>query len=174
MAGAIDTLVVATGGGGFTAGQAAWFQDRVQIVSVEPEISQCLRAALAAGAPVPVPVSGLAADSLGAKQVGAVPWQIVRRFVDDAVTVPDDDISAAQRALWDDLRLVVEPGGAAALAAIRSRRLPPRARRAGRRGRVRYELRPVHGHRNGGLIVSRGRGAAACPAWRRCTRRPRT
>ena len=105
---------MATGGGGFTAGQAAWFQDRVKIVSVEPESSQCLRAALAAGAPVPVPVSGLAADSLGAQQIGTVPWQIVRHFVDVAVTVPDDEISAAQRALWDDLRLVVEPGGAAA------------------------------------------------------------
>jgi threonine dehydratase len=118
--GAVDTLVVATGGGGFTAGQAAWFQDRVKIVSVEPENSQCLRAALAADAPVPVPVSGLAADSLGARQLGDVPWQIVRHFVDEAVTVPDDEISAAQRALWDDLRLVVEPGGAAAFAAIRS------------------------------------------------------
>jgi threonine dehydratase len=119
-AGAVDTLVVATGGGGFTAGQAAWFQDRVKIVSVEPESSQCLRAALAADAPVPVPVSGLAADSLGAKQLGEVAWQIVRHFVDEAVTVSDDEIGAAQRALWDDLRLVVEPGGAAAFAAIRS------------------------------------------------------
>ena len=69
---------------------------------------------------MPVPVSGLAADSLGARQLGDVPWQIVRHFVDDAVTVSDDEISAAQRALWDDLRLVVEPGGAAAFAAIRS------------------------------------------------------
>jgi threonine dehydratase len=118
--GAFDTLVVATGGGGFTAGQAAWFRDRVRIVSVEPESSQCLRAALAAGAPAEVTVAGLAADSLGAKRIGAVPWSIVRHFVDEAVVVSDDDIRAAQRALWDDLRLIVEPGGAAALAAIRS------------------------------------------------------
>lgn len=117
--GAFDTLVVATGGGGFTAGQAAWFRDRVKIVSVEPESSQCLRAALAAGHPVEVPVSGVAADSLGAKRIGAVPWSIVRHFVDEAVVVGDDDILAAQRALWNDLRLIVEPGGAAALAAIR-------------------------------------------------------
>ncbi|MGD9701878.1 MAG: threonine/serine dehydratase [Acidimicrobiia bacterium] len=118
--GAFDTVVVASGGGGFTAGQAAWFQDRIKIVSVEPESSQCLRAALAAGGPVTVPVSGLAADSLGAKQLGDVPWQIVRHFVDEAVTVADDDIVGAQRQLWDDLRLVAEPGGAAAFAAIRS------------------------------------------------------
>ncbi len=115
-----DTLIVATGGGGFTAGQAAWVQDRVRVVSVEPETSQCLRAALAAGAPVDVPVSGLAADALGAKRIGAVPWSVVRRYVDEAVTVTDDDIRAAQRELWSAFRLIVEPGGAAALAAIRS------------------------------------------------------
>lgn len=118
--GGFDTLVVASGGGGFIAGQAAWFRDRVRIVSVEPETSQCVRAALTAGAPVQVTVGGVAADSLGAKLIGAVPWSIVRHFVDDAVVVSDDDIRAAQRALWDEFRLIVEPGGAAALAAIRS------------------------------------------------------
>ncbi len=118
--GDVDTLVVASGGGGFTAGQAAWFRDRVRVVSVEPESSQCLRAALRAGAPVDVEVAGVAADSLGAKQIGAVPWAVVRHYVDEAVVVADDDIRAAQRAIWDDLRLISEPGGAAALAAIRT------------------------------------------------------
>ncbi len=118
--GEIDTLVVATGGGGFTAGQAAWFRDRVRIVSVEPETSQCLRAALGRGAPVDVEVAGVAADSLGAKQIGRVPWEVVRRYVDEAVVVSDDDIRAAQRAIWDEFRLVSEPGGAAALAAIQT------------------------------------------------------
>jgi threonine dehydratase len=117
--GGIDTLVVASGGGGFTAGQAAWLTDRVRVVSVEPESSQCVRAALAAGGPVDVAVAGVAADSLGARRIGAVPWAVVRRYVDDAVVVGDDDIRAAQRAIWDDLRLISEPGGAAALAAIR-------------------------------------------------------
>jgi threonine dehydratase len=116
--GDIDTLVVASGGGGFTAGQAAWFRDRVRVVSVEPETSQCLRAALAAGAPINVEVAGVAADSLGAKQIGRVPWEVVKRYVDEAVVVTDDDIRASQRAIWDDLRLISEPGGAAALAAI--------------------------------------------------------
>jgi threonine dehydratase len=115
--GPFDTLVVANGGGGFVAGQAAWFRDRVRIVSVEPETSQCLRQALIAGRPVPVTVSGIAADSLGA-QLGEVPWAISRHFVDEAVVVSDDAIRAAQRALWNDLRLVVEPGGAAAYAAV--------------------------------------------------------
>lgn len=114
-----DTLVVAAGGGGFVAGQAAWFRDRARIVSVEPVTSQCLRAARAAGEPVDVEVAGVAADSLGARRLGAVPWSVVRHFVDESVVVTDDDIRAAQRELWDELRLIAEPGGAAALAAIR-------------------------------------------------------
>lgn len=118
--GAFDTILVAAGGGGFIAGQAAWFGDRVRIVSVEPETSQCLRAARLAGEPVEVGVSGVAADSLGARRLGTVPWSLVRRFVDESVVVPDDAITAAQRELWDDLRLIAEPGGAAALAAIRT------------------------------------------------------
>jgi threonine dehydratase len=117
--GQFDTLVVANGGGGFVAGQAAWCRDRVKIVSVEPELSQCLRPALLAGERVPVTVGGIAADSLGA-QLGAIPWAISRHFVDEAVLVADDEIRAAQKALWNDLRLVVEPGGAAAYAAVLS------------------------------------------------------
>jgi threonine dehydratase len=123
--GQFDTLVVANGGGGFVAGQAAWFRDRVKIVAVEPELSQCLRPALLAGERVPVQVGGIAADSLGA-QLGAVPWAISRRFVDEAVLVADDDIRAAQRVMWSDLRLVVEPGGAAAYAALMTGAVPQR------------------------------------------------
>lgn len=115
-----DTLLVATGGGGFTAGQAAWVRDRVKVVSVEPETSRCLHAAVEAGAPTTVTVAGLASDSLGARRIGDVPWSIVQHFVDAAVVVPDDEIRAAQQALWRHLRLVAEPGGAAALAALRS------------------------------------------------------
>lgn len=115
-----DTVLVASGGGGFTAGQAAWFAGRKRVVSVEPETSQSLRAARLAGEPVDVAVSGVAADSLGAKRLGAVAWTIVEHFVADSVTVTDDAIRAAQRLLWDRLRLVAEPGGAAALAALHS------------------------------------------------------
>lgn len=118
--GAVDTLLVATGGGGFVAGQAAWFAGRTKVVSVEPATSQCLRAALDAGGPVDVEVAGIAADSLGTARIGAVPWEVVRRHVHDAVVVDDDEIRAAQRAIYDGLRLIAEPGGAAALAALRS------------------------------------------------------
>ena len=73
-----------------------------------------------AGAPVDVEVAGVAADSLGAKQIGRVPWEVVRRYVDEAVVVSDDDIRVTQRAIWDEFRLISEPGGAAALAAFRT------------------------------------------------------
>ena len=114
----LDTVLVAVGGGGLIGGIASWYGDRVKLVSVEPETSQCLAAALAAGEPVDVPVSGVAADSLGARRIGDVPFVAARAHVDEAVVVPDEAIVAAQRALWADLRIVAEPGGAAALAAL--------------------------------------------------------
>lgn len=123
----LDTLLVATGGGGFTAGQAAWWSGRVRVVSVEPENSCCLHAARLAGAPTPVTVAGVAADSLGARRLGDVAWSVVQRHVAESVVVSDVEIRAAQRVLWDRLRLVVEPGGATALAALRSGAYVPAA-----------------------------------------------
>jgi threonine dehydratase len=120
-----DTVLVAVGGGGLIAGVAAWFGSSVKVVSVEPVTIPALHAALAAGRPVEVPVSGLAADSLGAKRIGDVPWQCVDGVVRESVLVSDDDIRAAQRRLFEQLRLVVEPGGAAATAALLSRAYRP-------------------------------------------------
>lgn len=115
----LDTVLVATGGGGLTAGAAVWFGGgATKVVSVEPDTSRCLAAALEAGEPVAVPVSGLAADSLGARRVGAVNFACAQAAGVHAVTVSDDAIRDAQRALWRTLRLVAEPGGAAALAAL--------------------------------------------------------
>jgi threonine dehydratase len=117
----LDTVLTSTGGGGLTSGTAAWFgTGGVRVVSVEPETSQCMAAALAAGEPLPVAVEGMAIDSLGARQVGAVPFAICSALGVQAVTVTDDAIRCAQRALWQGLRLVVEPGGAASFAAILS------------------------------------------------------
>ena len=117
--GAYDTLLISTGGGGFIAGQAAWVRDSRRIVSVEPYASCCLHQARVNGETTLVEVGGVAADSLGTNRLGEYAWSIVREYVDDAVLVTDDDIRAAQYALWDEFRLVVEPGGAAALAALR-------------------------------------------------------
>jgi threonine dehydratase len=115
----LATVLVAVGGGGLVAGVAAWFIGRgVRVVAVEPETSCCLAAARRAGRPVPVEVRGLAADSLGARQLGEVPWAVARHGVAQAVSVPDVAIVQAQRALWNECRLAAEPGGATALAAL--------------------------------------------------------
>jgi threonine dehydratase len=116
----VDTILVATGGGGLIGGMAAWAEGTPRIVSVEPEASACLHAALAAGHPVDVGVSGIAVDSLGARRVGALPFALAEAHVAAAVLVPDDAIRAAQRLLWDALRIVTEPGGATALAGLLS------------------------------------------------------
>jgi threonine dehydratase len=113
-------VLVALGGGGLAGGMACWWGRAVRLVVVEPETSCCWAAARAAGRPVPVPVSGLAADSLGAREVGGLAFAALTAAGAESVTVPDAAIAAAQRALWARFRLVAEPGGAAALAAIAS------------------------------------------------------
>jgi threonine dehydratase len=117
---ALDSVVVAVGGGGLIAGIAAWFRRRVRVVGVEPTASATMTAALAAGEPVVAPVGGIAADSLGSARVGDHTFEIVRDQVDRVVLVEDDAIRAAQRWYWDVCRAVVEPGGAAALAALQA------------------------------------------------------
>ena len=123
----LDTVLVAVGGGGLIAGIAAWYGRRVRVVGVEPEGSRCLQASLEAGSPVDVTVDSIAADSLGARNPGQLVYDIARESVDHVALVPDDAIVAAQRLLWDRLRIAAEPGGAAALAALVSGRYAPRA-----------------------------------------------
>jgi threonine dehydratase len=121
----IDTLLVATGGGGLIGGIAAWYAGGVRVVSVEPEAAPTLHDALKAGHPVDAPAGGIAADSLAPRRVGRLMFPIARQFVGDAVLVTDDAIRDAQRRLWDILRVAAEPGGAAALAALLSGRYRP-------------------------------------------------
>ena len=111
-------LLVATGGGGLIGGIAAWYASSAEVVSVEPESCPTLHDALRAGHPVDAQVGGLAADSLGARQVGSLMFPIAQAHVAASVLVPDAAIARAQRLLWDRLRLVAEPGGATALAAL--------------------------------------------------------
>jgi threonine dehydratase len=116
----VDTVLMGVGGGGPLAGIAAWCGDRVRVIGVEPEGCASMTAALAAGEPVVVPVGGAGSDSLGAARVGDHVFPIVRDRVDRMALVTEDQIREAQRALWSDVRLIVEPGGAAAFAALRS------------------------------------------------------
>jgi threonine dehydratase len=118
----IDTVLVAVGGGGLIGGVAAWFAGRVKVVAVEPELAPTLHRALAAGRPVDADAGGIAADSLAPKRVGSLMFPIAQAFIAQSVLVSDVEIQAAQRALWDVLRVVTEPGGAAAFAALLSSR----------------------------------------------------
>lgn len=121
----IDTLLVAVGGGGLIGGIAAWFAGKLKVVAVEPEGAPTLHRALEAGEPVDAPAEGIAADSLAPKQVGKIMFPIAQRHVDGVVLVTDDAIRAAQSALWNGVRVVAEPGGAAAFAALLSGRYVP-------------------------------------------------
>lgn len=121
----ITTLLVAVGGGGLIAGIASWFQGRIQVVGVEPELAPTLTRALAAGRPVDAEAGGIAADSLAPRRVGELVFPLIQRHVKSTVLVTDDAIRDAQRLLWKSLRLVAEPGGAAALAALTSHRYLP-------------------------------------------------
>lgn len=117
---ALDALLVAVGGGGLIGGVAAWLQGRTRVIGVEPELAPTLTRALEAGAPVDAPAGGIAADSLAPARIGSLALQIAQQHVERTVLVSDDAIRDAQRALWRVLRIVAEPGGAAALAALLS------------------------------------------------------
>jgi len=114
----LDTLLVPIGGGGLLGGTAAWYRDRVRLVAVEPDLCPTLTRALAAGSPADAGVGGIAADSLGPRRVGELVFPMVRERVERVVLVSDAEIRAAQAALWNHLRIVAEPGGATAFAAL--------------------------------------------------------
>lgn len=116
----LDALLIAVGGGGLIGGLAAWYRGRVPLIGVEPESAPTLAHALAAGAPVDAPAGGIAADSLAPRRVGSLMFPIAQRHVAASVLVTDRAIERAQATLWRVLRLVVEPGGAAAFAALES------------------------------------------------------
>jgi threonine dehydratase len=117
----LDTIVVAVGGGGLFAGTAAALADSaVRIVAVEPENCRALNAALQAGAPVDAPVDSIAADSLGARRAAPTAFELATRPNVLSVLVTDQAIADTRQALWDHRRIVVELGGAAALAALAS------------------------------------------------------
>ena len=114
----LDTLLVAVGGGGLIGGIAAWYAGKVRIIGVEPALAPTLSRALEAGKPVDSPAGGIAADSLAPKQVGQLMFPLAQKYVEKVLLVEDDEIRAAQNALWNQLRLVTEAGGAAAYAGL--------------------------------------------------------
>ncbi len=116
----LDTVLVAVGGGGLIGGIAAWYESKTRVVAVEPEGAPTLAEALKAGQPVDAPTGSVAADSLAPKRVGELMFPIAQAHIDRVVLVSDHAIRMAQKMLWESLRLVAEPGGCAAFAAILS------------------------------------------------------
>ena len=123
----LDTILVAVGGGGLIGGLAAWYASSARIVAVEPEGAPTLFEALKAGTPVDAPTGSVAADSLAPRQVGQLMFPIAQAHVDRVILVTDDAIRTAQRALWEGLRVVAEPGGCAAFSALLSGAYQPAA-----------------------------------------------
>ncbi len=120
-----DTILIAVGGGGLIAGALAWLAGARKIVAVEPTSCLTLTDALKKGAPVDVPVSGVAANALGARRIGDICFELAQAQGVETVTVPDGAILEAQEALWRAHRLLVEPAGACALAALRAEAYVP-------------------------------------------------
>ncbi|HLW80748.1 MAG TPA: threonine/serine dehydratase [Candidatus Acidoferrales bacterium] len=123
----LATLLVAVGGGGLLGGIAEWCANRVKVIGVEPEAAPTLTRALEAGRPVDSPAGGIAADSLAPKRVGELMLPLAQQYASGVVLVSDEAIQEAQAALWRVLRIVAEPGGAAAFAALLSRKYVPAA-----------------------------------------------
>ncbi len=115
-----QTVLVAIGGGGLIGGVAGWYEGATRVVGVEPDGCPTMAEALRAGRPVRVEVAGYAADSLGARQAGDIALAIASRFVEHVVLVTDEAIRRAQEVLWERVRVLAEPGGAAAFAALLS------------------------------------------------------
>jgi threonine dehydratase len=124
----LTTLLVAVGGGGLIAGLAAWYDGRIKIVAVEPARAPTLTRALAAGRPIDAEAGGVAAESLAPRRVGEMVFPLIQRHIDKTVLVSDEAILDAQDRLWKTLRIVAEPGGAAALAALTSGQYVPAPR----------------------------------------------
>ena len=121
----LDVLLVAVGGGGLIGGIAAWYSGRIRIIGVEPAAAPTLYRALQAGHPVDAEAGGVAADSLAPRRVGELMFPFAQKYVEQVVLVSDEAILQAQAALWNVLRVVAEPGGAAALAALLSGQYKP-------------------------------------------------
>lgn len=124
---AVDTVVVAVGGGGLYAGVAAAVRGRARVVAVEPEGCPTLSRALAVGAPVDVEVSGVASDSLGARRLGDLAFAAASAEPPVSLLVSDEAVVEARATLWRDHRIASEHGAATAYAALLSGAYVPAA-----------------------------------------------
>lgn len=114
----LNCVLAPVGGGGLVGGIASWYQGDARVIGIEPEKSPTMTKAWTAGEPVDAEAGGIAADSLAPRRVGALVFPIAKRYLSAVLLVSDDDIRLTQQLLWNSLRIVAEPGGVAALAAI--------------------------------------------------------
>lgn len=117
---AVDTILVAVGGGGLIGGIASAVRGRARVIGIETEGTPTLHSARAAGHPVDVEVGGLAVSSLGSSRLGDIAWEAARQWVADSLLVTDLAVVEAQRFLWETCRLIAEPGAATTVAALLS------------------------------------------------------
>ncbi|MEO8106087.1 MAG: pyridoxal-phosphate dependent enzyme [Actinomycetes bacterium] len=110
--------LIAVGGGGLAAGVVVGLDGSAEVVPVEPTGCPTLSVAQGAGGPVPSLAQGIARTSLGAPSLGAIPWHVLAHTVGASTLVDDDAIIGSQVWLWEQVRLLAEPGGATALAAL--------------------------------------------------------
>jgi threonine dehydratase len=120
-----STVLVAVGGGGLIGGISSWFRGDAKVIGVETEGTPSMNAAIAAGGPIEVEVSGLAVSSLGSNRIGDIPWDAISQWVEGSILVSDDDVRAAQSWLWNETRLIAEPGAATTVAALLTGKYQP-------------------------------------------------
>lgn len=119
------TVLVAVGGGGLIGGISSWFRGDAKVIGVETEGTPSMHAAIAAGGPIEVEVSGLAVSSLGSNRIGDIPWNAISQWVEGSILVSDDEVRTAQRWLWNETRLIAEPGAATTVAALLTGKYQP-------------------------------------------------
>ena len=118
----LDAIFVPVGGGGLIAGIAAYvkyLRPEIKIIGVEPDDSNCLQAAMAAGERVVLPTVGIFADGVAVAQIGQYTFDICKDYVDEVITVSTDEICAAIKDIYDDTRSITEPAGALGVAGIK-------------------------------------------------------
>ena len=132
--GPLDALLVCTGGGGLLAGStiaAMRLSPGIEVWAVEPEAGDDWKQSWERGARVTIPVPATIADGMQTTAPGELTFPIFRRFGAGVVTVSDDQLRAAMCFAFERLKLVIEPSGAAALAALLFEKIPVRGRRIG-------------------------------------------
>ena len=122
VTGPLDAVFVPVGGGGLLAGVAAYIKyvrPDIKVIGVEPEDAACLRAAMDAGRRVKLAQVGLFADGVAVGQIGKETFRVIRKTVDDVITISTDEMCAAIKDIFDDTRSIAEPAGALALAGLK-------------------------------------------------------